>query len=694
MANEGIAGPGIQPQGGSTTKPQPFTRGSVQYDTPFLDMTSTFIPKTIKGLLKFIAAFIFGDGIVSQCIIKLSEYPITKLVYNDDNELVIKNDKTVDFWKTFLEKKLKIINSMKQSGMDFWGYGNAVMSINYPFKRFFDCPKCKASFPSDSVKYKFKDYKFFGTCKECKREVQFKARDKHTKEIEKFNIIHWDLLYLDIKYNTISGDHFYYYTIPQYISNAIKTGDLDIVNTTRLEIIKAVEKNKPLKLMNDNVFHMKRLAPQYMYPSERGWGVSVVMPVIKDVFHVKILKKGNEMIAFDHIIPLRILFPLGTGDVSPHATINLNTWKNKVEQEITKWKADNNYISIVPLPLGIVNFSGDGKMLMTTPEIRSTQDEIITGTGVIPEIIKGGASWSGSNVSLRIVENSFLNHRESEDSFLQWVIDKVATYLNKTAIKVKMSDFKMADDMQKKEMIMRATLTSAANALISKSTMTKEFGFDPQKEYELKLKELAQATELLIREAEGNAEASGAATVINAMYGANAQVVERERLELKEREMVSKRNDEDRKRNQESAQYVAQEVDALGTTKGYQPGTISTLNFIMLLTQRFSHLIITDPNEFKLRMLVMKNTMPSLYEVIYNNLKEMNVITADLSTDLAMAQKYTPGELPTFQQGDVSAVSESNPSEAGGTPGAVNSELAYDKSLPEAKPPTSPNSPV
>jgi hypothetical protein len=694
MANEGLVGPGIKPQGGTSPAASTFNRGSVQYDTPFLDMTSTYIPKTIKGILKFIAAFLFGDSIISQCVIKLSEYPITSLIYNDDNELILKNDKTIEFWKDFLENKLKIINSMKQSGMDFWGYGNSIISIHYPFKRFFECPNCKEDFPSDSVKYKFSNYQFEGKCVKCDKEVKFKAYDKNTSEIEKFNLIHWDLLYIDIKFNCISGDHFYYYTIPQYLSNAIKSGDMDIVKTTRLEIIKSVETNKPLKLMNDNVFHMKRLGPQYMYPSERGWGIPVVMPVIKDAFHNKILKKANEMIAFDHILPLRILFPLGTGDISPHAIINLSTWKNKIEQEIVKWKSDNNYISIVPLPIGMVNFSGDAKALMVTPEIKATEDTIITGIGVIPEIIKGGASWSGSNVSLRIVENTFINHRKGEDDLLQWVIKKISTYINKVPCKVKMSDFKMADDLQKKQMLLQSAMGSPSTTLISKSTMTKELGYEPQKEYELKLKELVQNIELLIRESEGNAESQGAATVIGAMYNANAQIAEKERLESKEREMQTKRNKEDQIRNAESADVVAQEIDTIGYEKGYPPGTIELPQLIMLITQRFVNLIKADINEFKLRMLTMKNSMPALYEIIYNNLKEMNLITADLIPDLGVAQKYTPGEIPTYIQGDTYASSEPSPVEMGLSPGEANTSIKYNKPLPEARPPVSPNAPI
>ena len=52
-----------------------FSRGSIRYDSPFLDMTSTFIPRTIKGILKFIAAYVVSDGLLSQCVTRWPNIP-------------------------------------------------------------------------------------------------------------------------------------------------------------------------------------------------------------------------------------------------------------------------------------------------------------------------------------------------------------------------------------------------------------------------------------------------------------------------------------------------------------------------------------------------------------------------------------------------------------------------------------------
>lgn len=679
----GLITPQIGLSGSTDNTKIAFTRGSLKYDSPFVDMTSTFIPRTIKSIMRFIAAYVLGESLIAQCIAKMSEYPITKLLYKDENDEIIKDDKTIDWWKDFLEKKLKLLRTLKQAGMDYYAYGNSIISINYPFKRMLKCGKCGVEHAAEALKVKFRGFKFYAQCPKCRYEGEMKARDLMTRELGKFSIVHWDIMNIDIKYNGITGDHFFYYTIPPDIANAIRRGDMDIIKGTRLEVIEAVRRRKQLKLMADNVYHLKRPAPQYIIPSERGWGIPVVMPVMKDIFHIRILKKGNEMIAFDHIVPLRLLFPQGTGDVSPHATINLSSWKGKIEAEIQKWRVDPNYVSIVPIPLGMQNFAGDARLLMVTPEIKAIEDNIITGIGIIPEIIRGGASWSGSNVSLRVVENTFLNHRNDIQGLMDFIVDNISTYLDKPRIQLKMSDFKMADDMAKKQMMLSAAMAPADQALVSQTTATRELGFEPIDEYEQIQKDVKRRIELKIQVAEGDAEAAGSASVINAMYQADAQMENQNRLEKNQGETQQMREEQNAKRGEENAIGIQEEVGQVAGMQGQDPNMVSIPNLILILTNRFARLATVDQNEFKIRMLAMKNSTPNLYQEVFTNMKEMNLIAADLLPDLAVTQKYTPGQIPTNMQGDQYAEQAPNAAEVGASPAAA----IPIQTMPESRPP-------
>ena len=679
--------------GGSATSTKVPVVSSIAYDSPFFDMTSFYMPKSIKGMFRYIHAVLYGDPIVSQTISKLSEYPITRINYTNEKDS-IDSESIEKRWKTILEDKMNIIDSMKVCGMDYYGYGTSLVSINYPFKRMLTCKKCGNTQTVDSAKTKYKSGKFYSTCNKCKRNGDMKAKDVSTKEISKLSFIFWDLMNIHIKYNNISGDHFFYYTIPGNIKKAVKSGDMDIINTTRLEVIHAVYKNKKIKLSKENLFHYKRPGPQYLYPEQRGWGIPATMPVLKDIFYKRLLRKGNEAIAFEHIVPLRIIFPQGTGDVSPHSTINLGSWKGKIEAEILKWKRDPNRISIVPLPVGQLNFGGDGKMLLVTNEIKQVDEDIMIGIGVIPEIIKGGASWSGSNVSLRVVENTFLNHRKSMQGFIDWTVGKISKYLGIAEVSAKMEDFKMADDVQRKSMLMNA----AANGQISFETALKELELNPDAEYKQMIDEIKRQTEILTLKAEGQAESQGAAQVISSLYGADSQFEAQSRMQMHQRKQNVKDEEMRAKDIQARSQAAVQEATELSKDQNIDPADISLPNLIMILSRRFAKLSKNDPEEFKIRMISMKNTMPNMYQEVYNNLSEMNVIVADLLPDLAVAQKDTPGEIPTFNQGgDKTSISEPSPAEKGPDLDKVNGGAAKPnpvKPLPIHNPPRGVNTSI
>lgn len=144
--------------------------------------------------------------------------------------------------------------------------------------------------------------------------------------------------------------------------------------------------------------------------------------------------------------------------------------------------------------------------------------------------------------------------------------------------------------------------------------------------------------------------------------------------------------------HEEGANEIANEVAVAAGKRGLDPLLIPTPNLILMLTQRFAIAAKANPEEFKMRMLIMKNTMPTLYGEVYNNLKELNLISADLQPDMEIAQKTTPGELPTYNQGGVSAEAPPSIAEVGANLNLTST--SYDKALPEARPPVSQNAPI
>ena len=659
-----------------------YTRG-LEYENPFLDMTSCSLPKRIKSILHLIAGAVLPDSITSICVRKGAEYPITDLLYEGTHRSALKDDSIEKKWKYILEDNLDIIRSLKQSNMDEIGYGNSFVSINYPFKRYLICPRCGKKHSVESLKCRFRGYKYFAKCKtkKCGYSGVMGVKDVDSREIKKLSFVHWDILRMDIKYNNITDKHIYYYTPPAHIINSVKMGDLDIINDLRWEIIEACSRvYKQLRLSDDNIFHFKREGMQYLIPSERGWGIPGPMSVLRDIFHCRLLKKGNEMIAFEHIVPLRILFPQANGNESPHEIVNLEEWKQTIEDEIIKYKSDPNRISILPIPLGIINMGGDAKLLLVTQEIKIIEDDIISGMGFAPEIIKGNAQWSGSSVSLRVVENTFMNTRASDQKFIDWSVEKLSRYFRIAPIDIKMSDFKMSDDIQQKQFM--RSLSEGQDPAISKRTLTKAMGQDPKEEYQNKLEDLRERVELQKEEIIAQAEASGEAQIVQAQFQADAENTLKLRSEYNMRADQESKMEYEVGEQQQRAAEVHKETSDLAKAYGLHPQQVSTKKFIESYTKQFSDLFATDPDQASLYLLKLKNDMPAFYSEVYANLREKNVIKADLTPNLERVQAETPGEIPQNVQGEVNAETPPSVSEQ---PGGENNPVVQPN--PEQKPP-------
>ena len=145
----------------------------------------------------------------------------------------------------------------------------------------------------------------------------------------------------------------------------------------------------------------------------------------------------------------------------------------------------------MPIPVNAQIVGAQGKALMLTNEIQEVTNQILAGMGVPNEFVYGGLQWSGANVSLRMLENQFINYRNMMQQVIDYIVDQCHAYFNMPKIAVRMQSFKMADDVAQKDILMRMV----DSGVMSKHTMLKELfpGIDYDKEQEYIRKEQADA---------------------------------------------------------------------------------------------------------------------------------------------------------------------------------------------------------
>ncbi len=497
------------------------TRGRIQgspssglsYPSPFFDIAHTYLPATVKHLFRWCRYYFLTNPLINCVTFKLSQYPITDLVIDHESEGLR------EWWTNYLQRHLRYRPFQAEVGLDYYVYGNAFISLVYPFRKLLICSSCKAVHEAKRIRkyWVFTSQRFRLTCPKCGKQNVAQPYDHYIKDPSGVRLRRWNPENIQVDHNELTGETTYYYQLSQFLTNEITIGKKSVVECIPQAFIDAVRQQKNLVLNQSELFHFKRpsLADQ-----DRGWGIPLLLPVLKDLFYLQIMRKAQEAICLEAILPMRVLFPQpASGSADPFTSVNLVDWRDHVAQEIARWRWDPNYVAIMPLPIGQQTIGGDGKALLLTGEIVQWSDQIIMGMGVPLEFVKGGASWAGTNLSMRMVENFFLEYLGRHRDLIDWIVTRVAAYLDKPKVDCRFKPFKMADDLQRKAYLAQLN----ASGKISDTTLLADADLNQEDENKLIVRESAMRIEAMKKQQLAVADIQGESTLIMGKWQVKAQ---------------------------------------------------------------------------------------------------------------------------------------------------------------------------
>jgi len=516
-----IGGPGGVATGPASGMRFASTRGRIQgspvqgvnYPSPFFDVAHTYLPATVKQLFRWCRYYFLTNPLINATVFKLSEYPVTDIIIDHESSEVKKR------WTEYFQDHLRYRAFQIEAGLDYHCYGNGCVSLGFPFKKYLYCKQC--NFRDEAAKIRsqwiFTNFQFRLTCPRCGYVGDSLAQDVYYKNASGIKTIRWNPEDIEITYNDITGDYTYFYTIPAVVRNDVVIGRKDIVEGVPQVFIQAMREQKGVIFSKDNFFHMRRptLATQ-----DRGWGTPLLLPVLKDTFYLQVMKKAQEAVLLEHIVPLRVLFPqAGSGSADPYTTINLVDWRDQIAAEIARWRYDNNYIPILPLPVGQQTIGGDGRALLLTSEIQQWSEQIMVGMGVPREFLMGGMSYAGTNVSMRMMENVFLGYILRQRALAKFIMKQVAAYLDWPEVNIRFKPFKMADDLQRKSYLFQL---NQANK-VSDTTLLADSDLSQDEENEIMISETDRRLHASKKQQLAMAEIQGEAQLIAMKFQAKGQ---------------------------------------------------------------------------------------------------------------------------------------------------------------------------
>ncbi len=661
-------------------------RGRGSYANPLSTIAIKDIPVNLKQIQRLTRFYYNQDALLGAIVDKMSEYPITQIVIKEIDEL---SEETRRKWDEMLNVVLDLRRVMIQTNVDKYVYGTSFRYLYYPFVRYCVCNTCQFRTPIGSLKTlraqphehnKQFTLKVFAPCPKCgdgQQTREFTIQDRQSTSISRSGLrfVRLDPLRMELEYNPVTGMRRWYWTPPKRIRDGLINGDRTIIDSTEMKVLEAVFHNHKIHMNPDRLWFAQSDDQPGLW---EGWGVPPLFRVLEDVYYYKVLRRANEALAHEHVTPLRIISPSGTGDISPQRTMNLTDWQNRIRNEMFKFKRDPNHILVSPLPLNVEQVGGQARIMMVAAEMEAAARVIAAGIGCPIELIWGGLNWSGASVSLRVLENHFLNDRENCERMMMFLVPKLATYFRLPRVKTELSDFKMADD--------QAALANDINLMLqgylSREDVLPEIGYDPKQSIERLKSEHRMLNAITM---EDNVAASHMNTVIQAME-AKAQILLQYELQLVQQGIAAQ---SERDRLQQLNAHV-QEL--------HQAGYTSPIEFDQsaMILQRM------DPNLAGLIMQQWGQTMPNVTALLTQKLQmgQQAQQSAALATQAsggppmgvqgAQQAGAASGAATTPAQGPYSGDAGGNPGGAGGSGG----QMDPGQQLPEQKPPNSPTSAV
>lgn len=501
--------------GSSFSRTNILGRQYAPFANPFFDQASTYTPQTVRNLFGFARYYFLTHGVINAICTKAAEYPITDVIFTHKDRGV------TDRWRNLMLGDLNYRMHQFEVNLDYYVYGNALISPSFPFRKLIVCSNCSAEL--DAIDYRrhwrYTDHRFYLTCAKCGQSDFARAYDRYDPKPSEISMIRWNPENVSIFYNEATGRMDYALDLSAKFRSLVAMGRKDIIATTPQLFLQAVKEKRSLVFDKREVFHMRRPALSSM---DAGWGVPLLMPVLKDAFYMQIMKKSQETVLLTHMVPQIFLYPQpATNGADPFSTVNLADWRAHIQRELARQRVDPSYYGILPFPIGHQIIGENGKALLLMQEIRMMAELIAIGMGFPIDLVFGQGTYAGTSVSMRMVENFFLSNVQNHYRMIHWFMGRVAHFLGWPTPTARFKPFKMADDLQ------RMALAAQMNQMskLSDTSLLAMMDFNVEDEAGLQVKETQIRMEALKKQQLAQAEIQGEAMVVQARYQAQAQEI-------------------------------------------------------------------------------------------------------------------------------------------------------------------------
>lgn len=504
------------------------SHGEHGFADPFNDIATTQMPTTIKSALWWSEYIWQIMGTYRTAMEKLVAYFLTELEIGGEE---IGDDEKKKY-KDYLSQQLGLMQFMSMAMRDRTCYGNFFGSVIVPFRRYLQCPKTGNMYPLKVVYNNFNfqfdaSFNFVATCPETGWRGPWTIVDKPKEESEHLILKRWNPHEIEILHDPYTDETAYLWRIPEYYKRMVKEGNLYHLERSPRSVLEAIRQDKLFRFHPDAIYHMKEQTLAGI--RAMGWGLPRSLINYRQLWNLQVLRRYNEAIALDYIIPFRLITPEvkaggggGAGGFAmndPMASYNMGDYRSQIRNMINRRRRDPAGWHMLPFPVKYQILGGEASQLAPTDMITQSYDSLLNESGVPVELYQGTLSVQAAPVGLRLFESQHRNLIDDANKFLQWVMTSVARIMSWQKAECKLKPVTIADDMQKQ---MAALQLMMAQQLSGQSGLG-SLGFDWETEQRRLADEATKQQEMQARMQEEMEQAGFASEIAKGMNPAAQQ---------------------------------------------------------------------------------------------------------------------------------------------------------------------------
>ena len=426
--------------------------------SPFLDYASLYLPTNLNEAFEIAELMYYSNRTFAQAI----EYVVSYFT-GTDVEIRAQDEDKSNQYKKFLLEKLKIKQVLFDIGRDVKVYGNSCISVLAPFKRFLVCSECGSSRPIKSVDYKFTlNHGFSFKCGNCGKHCQvLNPDDRPTLEENEIFIKRWSIKNIRIVGHQYGGRPEYFYEVPPQDLQQIQSGNKNFLESAPWGLVQSVRSGTLFKFSDNMVHHFSIGNLSDIKMGE--WGLPPVIAGFRDAYLAQILKRNNESIALDHMLPIRLVTPASIGAGGDFMkSVNIGSFGQQVMRSIERARKDPTGWQWMPTPVNYQLLGGEGKQFVVPQLLDQAQSDFLNGIGIPVEMYRKNLSAQTAPFAARLFEAGEAHFLHGLQGVLSWIVDRISAILNWLPCEVILTRPTHADDIERRMLMLQLMMQGIA----------------------------------------------------------------------------------------------------------------------------------------------------------------------------------------------------------------------------------------